>query len=98
MLQLEPQLIRLVLHQACGPEAGSGLHAECGVTRPLPHAVEVGVLHGRIAPLGHLGLRRVLLGEDRRLLLQHHVGVLARELVRIDCLALKGRRKEQIKK
>lgn len=99
MLQLKSQLIRLALHQACGPEARSGLHAECGITRPLPHAVEVGVLHGRIASLGHLCLRRILLWENRCLLLQHHVGILTRELVWIYCLALKRKspRNKEIK-
>lgn len=89
MLQLQSQLIRLVLHQARGPEARPGLHAERGVARPLAHAVEVRVLHGRVATLGHLCLRRVLLGEHGGLLLQHHVGVLTGELFRVHCLALK---------
>lgn len=76
MLQLESQLIWLVLHQARGPEARSGLHAECGIARPLSHGVKVWVLHGRVATLGHLCLRRVLLRENGGLLLQHDVGVL----------------------
>lgn len=99
MLQLKSQLIRLVLHQACGPEARSGLHSECGITRPLSHAVEVGVLHGRIASLGHLCLRCILLWENRCLLLQHHVRILTRELVWIYCLALKKKppRNKEIK-
>lgn len=88
MLQLKSQLIWLVLHQARGPEAWSGLHAESGIARPLPHGVEVRVLHGTIATLGHLCLRRILLWENGGLLLQHHVGVLTRELFRIHCLAL----------
>lgn len=89
MLQLESQLVWLVLHQACGPEAGSGLHAECGVAGPLSHGMEVRILHGVIASLGHLGLRCILLWENRGLLLQHDVGFLTGELFRIDCLALK---------
>lgn len=77
MLKLKPQLVWLVLHQACGPEAWSGLHAECGITWPLSHGVKVWILHGRIATLGYLCLRRVLLWENRGLLLQHDVGILA---------------------
>lgn len=76
MLQLEPQLIWLVLHEAGGPEARSGLHAECGIARPLSHGMKVGILHGRIATLRHLCLRRILLRENCSLLLQHDVGVL----------------------
>lgn len=90
VLQLQPQLVRLVLHQARGPQAGSGLHAECGVTRPLSHGVEVRVLHGRVAALGHLRLRRVLLREDGGLLLQQEAGLLAGELLRVHRLALQS--------
>lgn len=69
MLQLKPQLVGLALHKARGPEARPGLHAEGGVTGPLSHGVEVWILHGRVAALGHLRLRRILLWEHRGLLL-----------------------------
>ena len=69
MLQLKPQLVGLALHKARGPEARPGLHAEGGVTGPLSHGVEVWILHGRVAALGHLRLRRILLWEHGGLLL-----------------------------
>ena len=89
MLQLKPQLVGLALHQARGPEAGSGLHAERGVTGPLPHGVEAWILHGSVAALGHLRLRCVLLWEHGGLLLQHDAGILTWELLWIHRLALK---------
>lgn len=88
MLELKSQLVWLVLHNACGPEARPGLHSECGIIWPLSHGVEVWILHGIIAPLGHLCLRCILLWENRGLLLQHHTGLLTRELLRIHSLAL----------
>lgn len=88
VLQLEPQLVGLVLHDARGPQAGSGLHAQGGVARALPHGVEARVLHGRVAALRHLRLRRVLLREHRSLLLHQHAGLLAGEGLGVDSLAL----------
>lgn len=88
VLQLEPQLVWLVLHDAGGSEAGPGLHAEGCVARALPHGVEAGVLHGRVAALRHLSLRRVLLGEHGSLLLHQDAGLLAGEGLWVDSLAL----------
>lgn len=88
VLQLEPQLVRLVLHDAGRPEARPRLHAQGGVPRALPHGVEAGVLHGRVAALRHLSLRCVLLGEHRRLLLHQDARLLAGEGLRVDGLAL----------
>lgn len=89
MLQLKPQLVGLGLRQARGPEAGSGLHTERGVARPLPHGVEAWILHGSVAALGHLCLRCILLWEHRGLLLQQDVGILTWELLWIHRLALR---------
>lgn len=89
MLQLKPQLVGLGLRQACGPEAGSGLHTERGVARPLPHGVEAWILHGSVAALGHLCLRCILLWEHGGLLLQQDVGILTWELLWIHRLALR---------
>lgn len=88
MLQLQAQLVGLVLHQAGGAQAGPRLHAQGRVARPLPHAMETGVLHGRVAALRHLRLRRVLLREHRRLLLQQQAGLLAGKRLGVHSLAL----------
>lgn len=89
VLQLEPQLVWLVLDDAGGPEAGPGLHAQRCVSRALPHGVEAWVLHGRVAALRHLSLRRrVLLGEHRGLLLHQDARLLAGEGLWVDSLAL----------
>lgn len=76
MLKLKSQLVWLVLHKACGPEAWPGLHTERGIARPLSHGVEVWILHGSVAALCHLCLRCILLREHRGLLLHHDVGIL----------------------
>lgn len=94
MLKLRSQLVWLVLHDACGPEAWSGLHPECGVIWPLSHGVKGWILHGIIATLGHLCLRCILLWEDRGLLLQHYAGLLTGELLWIYSVALKRNPKE----
>ena len=88
VLQLEPQLVWLVLHDAGGPEAGPGLHAQGCVPGALPHGVEAWVLHGGVAALRHLSLRRVLLGEHRSLLLHQDARLLAGEGLWVDSLAL----------
>lgn len=88
VLQLQAQLVGLVLHDAGGPQAGPGLHAQGGVARALPHGVEARVLHGRVAALRHGRLRRVLLREHWSLLLHQHARLLAREGLGVDSLAL----------
>lgn len=88
VLQLEPQLVWLVLHDAGGPQARPWLHAQGCIPRALPHGVEARVLHGRVAALRHLRLRRVLLGEHWSLLLHQHARLLAGEGLRVNSLAL----------
>lgn len=95
VLQLEPQLVGLVLDDAGGAQAGPGLHAQGCVARALPQWVEVGVLHGRVAALRHLSLRRVLLREDRSLLLHQDARVLAGEGLWVNSLALQRDMKQQ---